>query len=114
MRVIPTSSHVQESNPVPLHEVTSTSPVNLFNECDAGILETSKVQQENLSLPNELDLPIALRKETRTCTKKPVYPLSNFLSFTQFSPTHTTFLTNLNNISTPSSASEALSNRKWK
>jgi len=44
MRVIPTSSHVQESNPVPLHEVTSTSPVNLFNECDARILETSEVQ----------------------------------------------------------------------
>ena len=28
-----------------------------------------------------LDLPIAFRKGTRTCTQQPLYLLSNFLSF---------------------------------
>ena len=61
-----------------------------------------------------LDLPIAFRKGTRTCTQQPLYLLSNFLSFEKFSPTHKTSLTNLNTTTTPSSVSEALSDRKWK
>jgi len=62
----------------------------------------------------DLHLPVALRKETRTCTKNPLYPLSNFLCFEQLSPTYKAFLTSLNTTTIPTSLYEALSDRKWK
>ncbi|XP_073219751.1 uncharacterized protein [Cicer arietinum] len=107
-KVILESGNVQESNPSSLHEVTPSNPINSndYNEFVSANLE-AQVDQN-------LDLPIALRKRTRTCTQQPLYPLSNFLSFEKFSPTHKTFLTNLNSTHTPSSVSEALSDRKWK
>ena len=60
-----------------------------------------------LASPNEMEisehnddlyLPIAFRKGTRTCTKKPLYPISNYISFHKFSPTHKTFLANINSL----------------
>jgi hypothetical protein len=41
----------------------------------------------------DLHLLVALRKDPRSCTNKPLYPLS---SFEQLSPTYKAFLTNLN------------------
>jgi len=91
-----------------LQEVIVSNPIN-SNNSNEFVLNNSEAQVDQ-----NLDLPIALRKGTRTCTKQPLYPLSNFLSFENFSPTHKTFLTNLNSTPTPSTVSEALSNRKWK
>ncbi|KAJ1440468.1 Retrovirus-related Pol polyprotein from transposon TNT 1-94 [Sesbania bispinosa] len=56
-KAIPGSSHVQESNSTPQKEVTIFSPV---------------VQVE-IETQNDLDLPIAIRKGTRKCTKQPLY-----------------------------------------
>ncbi|KAJ1381714.1 gag-polypeptide of LTR copia-type [Sesbania bispinosa] len=58
-KAIPGSNHVQESNSTPQKEVTIFSPV---------------VQVE-IETQNDLDLPIAIRKGTRKCTKQPLYPL---------------------------------------
>nr|KYP41064.1 Retrovirus-related Pol polyprotein from transposon TNT 1-94 [Cajanus cajan] len=102
------SGNVQESNPPSLHEVTPSNPIN-SNDSNEFVSENLEAQVDQT-----LDLPIALRKGTRTCTQQPLYPLSNFLSFEKFSPTHKTFLTNLNSTQTPSSVSEALSDSKWK
>ena len=60
------------------------------------------------------DLPIALRKGTRECTKRPLYPLSHFVSFQRFSFNHKSFLSTLSTIPTPNSLSEALSKREWR
>jgi len=106
-KAIPKSIHVQESNPL-LQEVITSNPIN-SNNSNEFVLNNSEAQVDQ-----NLDLPIALRKGTRTCTKQPLYPLSNFLSFENFPPTHKTFLTNLNSTPTPSTVSEALFNRKWK
>ena len=35
---------------------------------------------------NNLNLPIAIRKGSRECTKRPLYPLSNYVLFHKFSP----------------------------
>ena len=105
-KAIPDSIHGQESDPPSLHEVTSSNPINNSNEF---VAEISEVQMNQ-----NLHLPIALRKGTRTCTQQSLYSLSSFLFFKKFSPTHKTFLTNLNTTPTPSSVSEALSDRKWK
>ena len=57
------------------------------------------------------DLPIALRNETRGCTKRPLYPLSHFVSFQRSSLNHKSFLSTLSTIPIPNSLSEALSKR---
>ena len=60
------------------------------------------------------DLPIALRKGTRECTKWPLYPLSHFVSFWRFSLNHKSFLSTLSTIPIPNSLFEALSKREWR
>ena len=60
------------------------------------------------------DLPIALRKGTREYTKRPLYPLSHFVSFQRFSLNHKSFLSTLSTIPIPNSLSEALSKREWR
>ena len=94
---------VQQSNSNPLNEVTISNPT-LQNETES--------QRENNE--QDLDLPIAIRKGTRRCTTRPLYPLSHFLLFKDLSPYHKAFLINLNTITIPTSLSEALSNKKWK
>jgi len=73
-KAIPKSIHVQESNSL-LQEVIASNPIN-SNNSNEFVLNNSKAHVDQ-----NLDLPIALRKGTRTCTKLPLYPLSNFLSF---------------------------------
>ena len=54
----------------------------------------------------EHDLPIALRKGTRECIKRPLYPLSHFVSFQRFSLNHKSFLSTLSTIPIPNSKRE--------
>nr|KYP54945.1 Retrovirus-related Pol polyprotein from transposon TNT 1-94 [Cajanus cajan] len=64
-KAIPRSSHVQESNPISLHEVNHFDPINSNStNCDEFPYEKLAAQVDH-----NLDLPIALRKGTRTCTK---------------------------------------------
>ena len=64
--------------------------------------------------PSDLNLPIAIRKGTRTCTQHPLYPLSLFVSYERLLSSHRNFLTNLNTISIPKTLSEALNIKEWK
>ena len=97
---VPEPMQIQESNSNPLNEVTiSDHPL-----------------QDNSELVNNDDqnLPIAIRKGTRGCTNRPLYPLAHFLSFNSFSPSHRAFLVSLNAITILTTLSEALANEKWK
>ena len=60
------------------------------------------------------DLPIALRKGTSECTKRPLYPLSHFVSFQIFSLNHKSFLSTLSTIPIPNLLSKALSKKEWR
>jgi len=105
------SIHFQESNLPPLHKVTIYNPIN------------SNISYEFVYMKIQRHGWIKPRPRTSHCSWKgnqnmhsaapqqPLYPLSNFLSFEKFSPTHKTFLTNLNCITTHSFISEALFNR---
>nr|KYP48213.1 Retrovirus-related Pol polyprotein from transposon TNT 1-94 [Cajanus cajan] len=108
-KVVPESTLVQEANPIPSDQVTNSDFLASNDN-----LSTSQNEIEIPELDNDLYLPIAFRKETRKCTKKPLYPLSNYLSFHKFSPTHKIFLVNLNSISIPTNVFEALSDKNWK
>lgn len=57
------------------------------------------------------NLPIALRKGVRSCTK---YPLSNFVSYAKLSPSHLTFISQLSSVAIPKTVQEALSVPEWK
>ncbi|RVW19138.1 Copia protein [Vitis vinifera] len=71
--------------------------------------ETSTDSTDNL----DLDLPIAVRKGTRECTK-PLYPLSHYVSLKHLSPAHKNFIVSLNTTIIPNTVSEALTKREWK
>lgn len=83
---------------------------------DSEVSDGTEVTIENSTTHDEhaLDIPIALCKGTKECTKNPRYPRSNVVTFGNFSPPHRSFLVNLSNIHIPSTLSEALSNEKWK
>ena len=70
------------------------------------------ILEQNSTPILDLDLPIALRKGTRECTKRPLYPLSHFVSFQRFSLIHKSFLSTLCTIHIPNSLSEALLKRE--
>jgi transposase InsO family protein len=123
---VPESVQVRDSNLDPENEVTISNPSlqavpesvqvrdsNSDHENEVTISNPS-LQAETKPQVNDQDLPIAVRKGTRECTKQPLYPLSHFLSFKKFSPSHRSFLVSLNTIVIPTTLSEALSNEKWK
>jgi hypothetical protein len=94
--VIPESTRVQASNLAPMNKVR---------------LSDSSLRDE---IESHQDLPIAIRKWTRKCTKRPPYPLAQFFSFKKFSPSHRAFLVSLNTIVIPKTLSEALTNESCK
>ena len=88
--IAPGPIHIHDSDPNPRPEVTITP---------------SPLESKAITSP---DLPIAIRKGSRECTKKPLYPLSNYVSFHKFSPAHKSFLMNLNSISIPRNLSQGI------
>ena len=66
---------------------------------------------EPTSQTNDLDIPIALRKGTRTCTK---YPIQKFVSYSKLSPSFLAFTKKLSEEEIPNSIHEALSVPRWK
>uniref|UniRef100_A0A5B6ZV70 Integrase catalytic domain-containing protein n=1 Tax=Davidia involucrata TaxID=16924 RepID=A0A5B6ZV70_DAVIN len=59
----------------------------------------------------DLDLPIAARKGTRTCT---THPISNFVSFDHLSPSFQAFSLSLSSLDIPKSYREAFSHPGWR
>ncbi|XP_058006046.1 retrovirus-related Pol polyprotein from transposon RE2 [Hevea brasiliensis] len=60
---------------------------------------------------NGLDIPIALRKGVRTCTK---HPISNFNSYDSLSPSYRAFLLSVFSVSIPQDWKKACLDPKWK
>ena len=66
---------------------------------------------DDLSLTDDLHIPIAQRKGVRSCTQ---HPISHFVSYEKLSPSYQAFTTNLDSIQIPSSVQEALQHPKWR
>ena len=62
-------------------------------------------------LADELNIPIALRKGRRTCTK---HPITNFLGYSKLSPCFKTFTLSLDNVEIPRNIYQALQDENWK
>ena len=60
---------------------------------------------------NHLNLPIAVRKGTRSCTQ---YPISNYVCYNHLSPSFQAFISRLAKTETPKNIYEALNKLEWK
>jgi len=58
-----------------------------------------------------LDLPIAIRKGVRTCTK---HPISIYLTYSKLSSDFRVFITKVDEIQVPKDIHEAVQDPKWK
>lgn len=106
-RDVPNSAQVQDSNLKSANEYT-VSPIPPLNP----ISPLNSLSTEPHT--KDFDLPIAIRKGTRECIKRPLYPLSHYVSLNHFSPSHKNFIVNLNAISVPNTLSEALTKSEWR
>ncbi|KAK0608670.1 hypothetical protein LWI29_034103 [Acer saccharum] len=63
------------------------------------------------SLSNDLDVPIAIRKGTHSCT---MHPIAKYVSYHRLSPNYRVFTTNLSSVSIPRNIQDALNHAEWK
>ena len=103
-KAIPEQKQVQESNSNPGNEITVRSDQPLHTQPG----ETSTDSTDNL----DLNLPIAVRKGTRECTNRPLYPLSHYVSLKYLSPAYKNFIVSLNTTIIPNTVSKALTKRE--
>ena len=66
------------------------------------------------SLPDDLDWPIAQRKGVRRCKSRPLYPITNYVSYDSIRPGYRDFIYALLSVPVPKNTQEALMSREWK
>ena len=71
---------------------------------------TYETFEDTLNETNLDDLPIAFRKEKRSCVK---YPISQFVSTEKLSMQHQSFLSAIDSIRIPTLVQEALKDENW-
>src|ERR1044072_2434122 len=88
-------------------KVRKVKPVLVQQQVQSSEPEVSTLNPEPSSScePNLDDLPIALRKEKRSCAK---YPISQFVSTQNLSVQHQSFISAIDSIRVPTSVQEAL------
>lgn len=94
----------------PNDDLQSTPVAALNPRLEEHTFDEQNISQIDSEFP-DLDLPIALRKGVRTCTK---HPVANFLSYHRLSPTYRSFITTLDASVIPKSVEEALKDPNWK
>ncbi|XP_052299567.1 retrovirus-related Pol polyprotein from transposon RE1 isoform X1 [Citrus sinensis] len=93
------SPHCQDSDP-------NTGNLEL-----AGNVHSNPISESVLETTNDLDVPIAQRKGTRSCT---LHPISKYVSYHRLSPFFRAFTANLSVIAIPKSVQDALSIPEWR
>ncbi|KAM6551619.1 hypothetical protein CsatB_001427 [Cannabis sativa] len=89
------------------HHASEPDPHSLETHSGLSNSNHDKVLQIN----DDLDLPIALRKGVRACTK---HPIRNFVSYKALSPSYQAFVSIIDNILIPQTIQEALTDPRWK
>ncbi|KAH9657194.1 retrovirus-related pol polyprotein from transposon RE1 [Citrus sinensis] len=93
------SPHCQDSDP-------NTGNLELV-----GNIHSNPISESVLETTNDLDVPIAQRKGTRSCT---LHPISKYVSYHRLSPFFRAFTANLSVIAIPKSVQDALSIPEWR
>ena len=107
---------VPDTSPVP--PATPPRPLQVYtrHQCtDTRPLAYSSPMEPSSTmpiLPSPVDLPIAIRKGTRSsCNPHPIY---NFLTYHHLSSPYSAFVSTLSYVSVPKTVHEALSHPDWK
>ncbi|RDX81336.1 putative mitochondrial protein, partial [Mucuna pruriens] len=100
---------ISEENP---NSTVETPNINSNVELELILLVDVLAESERCST-NELDLLVAIRKGIRQCTKRPLYPLSHYVSLSKLSTSHRNFIMSLNIIAIPNIVFEALSKASY-
>ncbi|KAL5777605.1 hypothetical protein ACOSP7_010531 [Xanthoceras sorbifolium] len=79
-----------------------------------GIPEITGIPIPIPNISSDLDIPIALRKGSRECTKNPRYPMAKYLSYEKLSHHHRAFSSKISHLIVPRSVQEALNDPHWK
>ncbi|KAI5401680.1 hypothetical protein KIW84_066232 [Lathyrus oleraceus] len=106
----PTLVYQRRSKPNLLHkQIQSPEPeVSIENDSsgdDCAISDTCDT--------NPVDLPIALRKDKRSCPSLYRHPISQYVSTKHLSTQYQSFIAAVDSVKIPSSVEEALQNRNW-
>ena len=86
-------------------EEESYTPKNTQNDAE-------KPEGEDISSNNGWS--IAVSKEVRNCTQTKLYPVSNYVSYTQMPPEYNQVIQTLMTISVPKNVQEAISSNEWR
>ena len=109
------SIRIKEKSPPFLYPVKR--PIQKLQENQVKsktILEKSsqpKTDFPNMPLEN-LDIPIAVRKSSRSCTSRPLYPTSKFVSYRNLSSSFSAFTSQLSRVEIPKTVQDALKVQK--
>ena len=104
-------------SPAPVHEKSSSEVCpntsgNTSPFFSSAVPESDPVLNPILpTQESDLDLPIAIRKGTRTCTR---HPISKYVSYDNLSPKYRAFTTEISKLVIPRNIKEALDDQNWK
>ncbi|RVW16062.1 Retrovirus-related Pol polyprotein from transposon RE1 [Vitis vinifera] len=104
---IPTQIHVSSSSVADLSLPSHFGPIPEISAPEPGLGLAPIVPAQDL----DLDLPIALRKGTRACTK---HPIAKYISYSNLSDNYKSFTTNISKLVVPRNIQEALDEPSWK
>ncbi|KAI9195814.1 hypothetical protein LWI28_018377 [Acer negundo] len=76
------------------------------------VISNFESHENDVPVVDDEDLPIAIRKGVRECTRQLMYPLSHFVSYEKLSSSHKSFLTHLNIVTIPKTVFEALGSKE--
>ena len=93
-------------------DASGNEPINTSGTLDYSLPNVVSIPNE-LSIQKDLDLdiPIAIRKGTRSCTN---HPISKYLSYGKLSKKHRAFTSKISNLFVPRNIQEALDDLNWK
>ncbi|RVW12310.1 Retrovirus-related Pol polyprotein from transposon TNT 1-94 [Vitis vinifera] len=104
---IPTHIHASSSSVTDLSLPSHFGPSPKISAPEPGLGSAPIVPAQDL----DLDLPIALRKGTRACTK---HPIAKYISYSNLSNNYRAFTTNISKLVIPRNIQEALDEPGWK
>ncbi|RVW76413.1 hypothetical protein CK203_056591 [Vitis vinifera] len=104
---IPTHIHVSSSSVTDLSLPSHFGPSPKIFAPEPGLGLAPIVPAQDL----DLDLPIALRKGTRACTK---HPIAKYISYSNLSDNYRAFTTNISKLVVPRNIQETLDEPSWK
>lgn len=96
-----------EQGPLTCDQESQPSPIPAQIHSGKGHTD----QEKKVPVTDDLNIPIALRKGVRTCTK---HPICRFITYEGLSPSYKTFVSTLDSVQVPKTIQEALGNPEWR